>query len=140
MKNRQGMHWTEDEDKRLREAYGFISDEQMTWVLGRSLSSIMSRRRDIALSKPPKRRPSRARYVSVLAEECLDAGVSLKAALDHGSKRRVDCIPRHKAWKRLVDAGYSLPGIGLAAGYDHTSILNGVRRAGAHDAWLAERD
>lgn len=45
-----------------------------------------------------------------------------------GSRKKTVALIRFRIYRELHRSGYSYPSIGRIAGYDHTSILSGVRR------------
>ena len=73
------------------------------------------------------KRPSISHYRSVVIEEATKAGVCHQDALS-GKRYNGICYARFRAWRRLRDMGYSLPGIGAVSGKHHTSILHGIRQ------------
>ena len=72
--------------------------------------------------------PPRILWHAAAIIEAAEAGVEVDHVL--GRHRRVP-VPyaRFRAWKRLYDLGYGLSAIGRRCDRDHTSILNGIRRA-----------
>ena len=47
------------------------------------------------------------------------------------SRDATACQARWRVWRDLRAAGHSLAEIGRMAGYDHTTVLHGLRRIGA---------
>jgi len=120
--------WTEDEKQFLRDSYGTMPVAEVAAALGRLERDVYTMRSKMDLCAASKKRPSRQKYLAVLAQECIKYRVSIGEAMGKKRTRKV-CGPRFKAWARLVDEGYSLPGIAIVAGKDHTTILFGAKRA-----------
>lgn len=75
--------------------------------------------------KPPRPPLKFVRAIMILT--ALEHGLEYDALFTKRRNRRV-AYPRMRAWRTLRNYGYSLCGIGNAIGYDHTSILSGIRR------------
>ncbi len=125
-----GTPWTEGDHMRLRLAVGILGARNWALIgrhLGRPATRVKVRAYESGLLPHPKR-PSRARYVALLKDECLRADVCFRDALSK-SRYTAAVRVRWKVWAELRQHNYSLPGIGMAAGgYDHTAVLHGVRR------------
>lgn len=85
-------------------------------------------------SAPPERpksrckAPGKALYQEILREECAFYSVSYEGVLS-GRRLRRYAVMRQRAYYRLRNMGYSLPGIGKSAGgFDHTTALHGARK------------
>lgn len=74
-----------------------------------------------------KRKPSRKRYVALLAEECASRKISLADALSE-THRRAPAHARQRVWFKLLGMEFSLSGIGQCAHRDHSTILYGARK------------
>jgi hypothetical protein len=136
----RGPTWKTKELAVLRNAHGKFTCEEVSQQLGRTYSAVQNKARQIKVTLVRKthrkthKHPSPEAYEAALLEACNDAGVSYLVAL-RGLKTKSGVVARWKAWKRLRDEGFSFPGIGAACGYDHTSVLNGIRNLevlGAH--------
>jgi hypothetical protein len=68
------------------------------------------------------------RWVRVATEEAIAHRMS-PALLLAGYRNRKYSNARWRAWRALVDAGYSYKSIGRASGYDHTSVRHGYLSA-----------
>ena len=82
---------------------------------------------------------SRAEYIRIVAEECAKLRID-PALVFRRSRRREAVIARLRAWRSMRDKGCSLPGIGKACfpkPFDHSTVLSGLRRLPALEAWLA---
>lgn len=74
-----------------------------------------------------------------LAEQAGAAlGVDAADVLGSGRSRTL-VVARHAVWLALRRRGHSYPEIGRACGYDHTSVLEAVRRRGAAPGTELER-
>lgn len=127
MINRARLPWNDDDDTRLRLAYGKASYALIGEQLGRTARAVRIRSWRLNLYDAPKR-PSRARYVAILTEECQAAGIDLAPALAN-ARPRPFAYARFRAWARLRAQNFSLPGIGLCARVDHSTVNNGLKRA-----------
>lgn len=125
--SRRGMLWTTEEDQLLRDIYGNKAIADVADEFGRSRIAIRNRAIRLGLSfAPVKGRPSRERYETILREECKKDRIPIAVALSK-SRRRPEVYARFRTWAHLKDLGFSFPGIGAVAGFDHTSIMNGTR-------------
>jgi hypothetical protein len=77
------------------------------------------------------RQPCAKTWTRVATEEAIASGVDPCAVLA-GIKRRPLVDVRRRAWRRLKDApqGYSLAGIGRVSGFNHATIIEGLRLLG----------
>src|SRR5471032_608193 len=92
----------------------------------------------VTLAQPVKgARPSTLRYRALLEHYATRRLVPLERALSRERSTKV-AVVRWETWADLHRQGFSLPGIGAAAGRHHTSILAGLRRlpdVEAGDRW-----
>lgn len=69
-------------------------------------------------------------WVKTATKGALAAGVK-PAALLSGARDRVHTAIRWRLWGDLIDRNYSFASIGRASGFNHTSVMYGVRMAKA---------
>ncbi len=142
------MNWTAAEDIILRTHYGTVPAHLVAQHLpGRSGGAVQDRGKKLGLkawfrpclkiSRPCPTKPSRARYIAILTEECLAASVPLHEALSR-SRRQLVVYPRWRTWRRLRAMNFSLPGIGQVAGVDHSSVHHGLARLKQLDSFKNE--
>lgn len=127
MTHRAGLPWDDADDMRIRLAYGKAPHAVIAKQIGRSTMSVGRRIWELELHVTPKR-PSRARYVQILTDECKKAGIALAPALNN-HRKRIFAHARFRAWARLREQNFSLPGIGICARVDHSTVHNGLKRA-----------
>lgn len=66
---------------------------------------------------------------SIIAAVARETNIHIRAILSGDRSRNVTAA-RHEIMRRAYATGrYSLPQIGRAMGRDHTSVVNGIRRA-----------
>lgn len=81
------------------------------------------------MMRPAGRRwPSREVVYQVAREEADKAGLSPAAVLGVNG-RRVNTVPRKRAWLRLIDMGYSMNGISEVWGCDRKSLWRAFHEA-----------
>lgn len=80
-----------------------------------------------------KPRPSLSRYHAYAQREALAAGLPLADVMGR-SRSRASVVARWRVWRTLRNEGASYPGIAACSGFDHSSILYGVRRLAVVEA------
>lgn len=71
---------------------------------------------------PDERAELRRIFREVAMRHCVD-----EADLYVRDKSDGICLVRNEAWSRCKDAGYSYPTIAKLAGWDHSSVMHGVK-------------
>lgn len=115
-----------------------MSDEQIGNHLGRTHKAVRRQRSDLHLHtlvrKPRGRlgryktlRPSKETWVRLLEAEATTAVISAVKAFA-GDRHRPFVHARWRAWSRARDLGFSVISIAEVSGFDHSSVLNGLRR------------
>jgi hypothetical protein len=87
---------------------------------------------------PSARTPSQVFVKLLAAQEAAFAGVAPEAVLGRSLTTPIARARQH-VYARLRPYGYSLPGIGMRVGTDHTTVLHGIRRIAALEAARAAR-
>ena len=77
-------------------------------------------------SKTGKKPP--ASLVALIAEQEALRGEITAADIMGQRRYKAHQLPRWRVWKRLRAYGYSLPGIAACWGFDHTTVLHGLKR------------
>lgn len=105
----------------------FLPEAEAAAALGRTIKACRQRRSKTSGSGGQGRQLSKARWTALATQAAIDARLSPKKML---SGRRFTPYVRLRwgLWDQLYKEGYSLPGIGAGAGYDHTTIMAGIRR------------
>lgn len=124
---RAPCRWLPWADAELVRLYGTMKVKDIGALFNRDPDAVSARASMLNLIPPPKTKPSRARYVQILKEECDAANVDLNEALSDRQFRRIARV-RWRAWERLRALNCSYPGIGMVANRDHTTIIAGIRR------------
>lgn len=101
--------------------------------LGRAIylcacAALISRFKPIGKGKPP-----RELWMALVYTESAWGHISPVTVFAR-DRRREPARVRFRAWRACRLFGYSLPGIGAISGYDHTSVLSGIRRLAREDA------
>lgn len=123
-------HWTDDDLTMLHANYERLGPSGCMALLNRSHSSIVQKAVKVGLYFYRRQRgvPPRRLYIAALQVAADANGVGMDAAL--GCSRKKNLVrARWQAWTTLYEMGkFSTTGIGFVAGYDHTTILSGMRR------------
>jgi hypothetical protein len=128
--------WTEEELAVLREHYERLGPTECSKMIDRSSHACAEKafKIDLHFYTKGKGRPARSLYENTLRSAADTAGIKMTDALGCSRKRSIVHV-RWRAWTELYQTGrYSLTGIGFVGGYDHTTILNGIRRLEAQAA------
>lgn len=80
-----------------------------------------------------KPRPSLSRYHAYAQREALAAGLPLADVMGR-SQKRAAAVARWRVWRALRNEGASYPGIAASSGFDHSTILYGIRRLAVVEA------
>lgn len=95
---------------------------------------IRAQARVLGAEKPLEYLVTEARnMVSIVQQIASDNGLTM-AEIKSRSKVAAICKPRQHAYVKLMDAGFSAAGIGRFFGRDHTTILDGAKKARAEMA------
>jgi hypothetical protein len=122
--------WTAEEYDYLRQNYMHKGARHCASVLGRSAHAcrIQATKIGVYVYQRQAGRPSRRLYLAALQVEADAAGIAVDTLLGCSRKRKIVHV-RWRAWKTLYDTGrYSTTGIGMVAGYDHSSLCNAFQR------------
>ena len=120
--------------QRLIELWPHNSLDQLAMALGRSRTTV--RARAIKLGLKPKRlqrlgrtEPPASAWINAASHEAREAGLRPNLVLA-GCRHREFAFARARAFKTVLDAhpNCSIAGLGRVSGFDHTTILAGVRR------------
>jgi hypothetical protein len=73
--------------------------------------------------------PTEGEWLGAAAKASLAAGINVRHVLS-GSRQRSHVQARWAAWRALLDGNpqFSMKGVGEASGFDHSSVLHGMRR------------
>ena len=71
-------------------------------------------------------------WIAAARAEAKEANVSVRAVLA-GSRLKHHCVPRWRAWRRVLtdNPRFSVLGLARVSGWDHSSILHGLTRLSA---------
>jgi hypothetical protein len=130
---RAGKQWRPNDDTILRFLFGRIPAAKIAHRLGRSEGGVYERILKIGLTGVKLHRPSLHEWHSAAQRASLAASVPIG---DIMSPKRVRAVVRARwlAFRYLRESGCSYPGIGQVTGFDHTTILSGLRRLAAIEA------
>lgn len=124
---RSGRRWTDEDLAILRDLRGKMKHAEIAKILGRTEHSVESRA-VVADLAPLKKRPTASRYRALLEECAAKFNVHIKDVLSR-SQYRPAVDARNMTWLKLAEEGCGYSGIAMVAGYHHTSISHGVKRA-----------
>lgn len=98
------------------------------------LSLVTRRAKHLGLDFPSEaetKRPSKAEWVATATRKAQEARIPASHVLG-GAKHRKAVKARWEAWRDILDGNrdYSINGVATVSGFDHTSILHGMKRLG----------
>ena len=135
---RRGLRrWTPFEDECVRLCYGCADLAVLSSHLNRSVQAVMSRHCDVGHTRRFRlASPSRKRYRLELAQECATLNVGIRQAIA-GYRRFEFVLARARVFSSLRSQGFSFPGIGRAAGKDHSTIIHALNNLEHYERKIA---
>ncbi len=126
--------WTDDMEAQLKAMWGCIMLKDISQAMGLSEERLRHRAKRLGLPLKPLRRlyePTKAVWIdkaSIRARELRQAPREVLA----GAKGKKPSLARWRAWKDVLDEFpcCSIAGVARISGFDHTSVLHGLRRLG----------
>lgn len=125
-----GKHWRPNDDTILRFLFNRIPVARIARRLGRTKTAIYERVLKIGLTGVKLHRPSLREWHSAALRASLAASIPIG---DIMSLKRARPVVRARwlAFRYLRESGCSYPGIGQVTGFDHSTVIHGIRRLSA---------
>lgn len=130
--HRSPVKWSPAMDKQLAELWPSRSSNHIAKIMGLTYHSVWRRGTVLGLSKGPRTvmfEPSKEAWIRAATIHANAARVRPSDVMA-GRCYRAACNARWLAWRDLATTypGISIAGIGRISGFDHTSVLHGLKR------------
>lgn len=125
--------WKYEDLSRLRAGIiAGLSDEAIGRQIGRTTCAVLHKRNNMGLRSrapkpPPRRHPPKETWIALVTDESSALGVDPVPVLAGVPGELLSRI-RWRAWRRAQSLGFSVHGIGVVSGFDHTSVRYGISR------------
>jgi hypothetical protein len=130
-----GKPWTYPERKKLRELWHKMPSDEIGKILGRTSHAVRTYAHVLHLPHYSHGviakfwEPTADEWLAIATKQAIAANVKPSKLLA-GCRTKKACVARWKAWKEILASNdnYSIAGVARVAGYDHSSVIHGVRR------------
>ena len=124
--------WTPAMDRQLISLCGETHMTDAARIMGINIERVQRRikRLGIAcLTLSESKTPTEGEWLGAATRAALASGINVKHVLS-GSRQRAHVRARWRAWKALLDGNpqFSMKGVAAISGFDHTSVMNGLKR------------
>lgn len=133
--NRTRRPWTYPERKKLRELWLKIPSAEIGKILGRTSHAVRSYAQILHLPHYSQGvvakfwEPSEQEWIAIATRHAEEARIKPSKLLA-GCRTKPACIARWKAWEAVLASNdnYSIAGVARVSGFDHSSIIHGLKR------------